>query len=490
MNDNATAAKQGEFPTAQLFLLALCRIAEPVALTSVFPYAYDFMQYLLGAKTSNAAFYAGVFIAVFSLAESLTGFWWGALSDRVGRKPVLLLGCGGTMISLFVLGFSSNIWMAVLGRALGGALNGNIGVVQTMVGEMVTRPEHEPRAYAVMPFFFSIGCTLGPAIGGFFASPAESELPLFGKSRLFQQFPYLLPNLICAGMVFLTMLFASVALKETHPNLRHRKTKYVFWEHRHDESSETPLLYPVSSEVEEPSYGATSTGEEEPHPIPASFNPFRGLGINVWMLVAAICLLSSHTVTYIQLLPIFLRDPPDTSVPPHYMGGVGGLGMSLTQVGLVMGLNGIIGLVVQLLFPFFTERVGIQSTLLLVTTLHPISYFCVPYLAFIPTSTWRTIGLYTWLTMRNVFSTFTYPILLIYIKRWTPDTLMLGRVNGLVASAGAACRTVSPAAAGLLQTIGQHHHFSALAWWGSGIVALVAAVQCWFINTPPEEDNE
>jgi MFS family permease len=161
MTENATAAKHGEFPTLQLFLLgtfspaaaflmsanslhlALCRIAEPVALTSVFPYAYDFMQYLMGADTANAAFYAGVFIAVFSLAESLTGFWWGALSDRIGRKPVLLLGCGGTMISLFVLGFSSNIGMAVLGRALGGALNGNIGVVQTMVGEMVTRPEHE-----------------------------------------------------------------------------------------------------------------------------------------------------------------------------------------------------------------------------------------------------------------------------------------------------------------------------------------------------------
>jgi MFS family permease len=291
-------------------------------------------------------------------------------------------------------------------------------------------------------------------------------------------------------MVFLTMLFASVALKETHPELRHRKTKYVFWEHRHDESSETPLLYSESSEVEEPSYGATSTGEEEPHTGPAGLNPFRGLGINVWMLVAAICLLSSHTVTYIQLLPIFLRDPPDTSVPPHYIGGVGGLDMSLTQVGLVMGVNGIIGLVVQLLFPFFTERVGIQSTLLLVTTLHPVSYFCVPYLAFIPTSTWRTVGLYTWLTMRNVFSTFTFPILLIYIKRWTPNTLMLGRVNGLVASAGAACRTISPAAAGLLQTIGKNHHFSALAWWGSGMIALVAAVQCWFINTPPEEDDE
>lgn len=68
---------------------------------------------------------------------------WGGLSDRVGRKPVLLLGCLGTMLSLVVVGFSSNIWVALAGRALGGLLNGNIGVVQTMVGELVTNPEHE-----------------------------------------------------------------------------------------------------------------------------------------------------------------------------------------------------------------------------------------------------------------------------------------------------------------------------------------------------------
>lgn len=68
---------------------------------------------------------------------------WGALSDRVGRKPVLLLGCFGTMLSLVMVGFASNIWIALIGRALGGLLNGNIGVVQTMVGELVTKPEHE-----------------------------------------------------------------------------------------------------------------------------------------------------------------------------------------------------------------------------------------------------------------------------------------------------------------------------------------------------------
>jgi MFS family permease len=71
------------------------------------------------------------------------GMYWGGLSDRIGRKPVLMIGCVGTMLSMIAVGFASNIWIALLGRAVGGLLNGNIGVIQTMVGELVSKPEHE-----------------------------------------------------------------------------------------------------------------------------------------------------------------------------------------------------------------------------------------------------------------------------------------------------------------------------------------------------------
>tara|TARA_R110002060_G_scaffold68760_1_gene77479 strand:+ start:489 stop:950 length:462 start_codon:yes stop_codon:yes gene_type:complete len=130
------------------FFQAIVRLAEPIALTSIFPYAWPLVQKFHVGNKSDASFYAGLLISAFGLAESLTGMYWGGLSDRIGRKPVLLMGCAGTMISMIMLGFASNIWVAVAGRALGGFLNGNIGVIQTMVEELVTKPEHERECLA------------------------------------------------------------------------------------------------------------------------------------------------------------------------------------------------------------------------------------------------------------------------------------------------------------------------------------------------------
>lgn len=118
-------------------------MAEPIALTSIFPYAWELVKRFEVGSEEYASFYAGLLISSFSLAEALMGMYWGGLSDRIGRKPVLLLGCVGTMFSMVMVGFATNLWVALLGRAIGGLLNGNIAVIQTMVGELVTRPEHE-----------------------------------------------------------------------------------------------------------------------------------------------------------------------------------------------------------------------------------------------------------------------------------------------------------------------------------------------------------
>ena len=115
---------------------------------------------------NEIAIYAGMVTSAFAFAEFSSGVVWGRLSDKVGRKPVLIGGLAGTGLSMIIFGFASNLPVALVGRALGGLLNGyvyvdtcgfeapvnvitdeeqfrNIGVLQTTVAEMVTVKEHQ-----------------------------------------------------------------------------------------------------------------------------------------------------------------------------------------------------------------------------------------------------------------------------------------------------------------------------------------------------------
>lgn len=91
-----------------------------------------------------------------------------------------------------------------------------------MVGELVKRPEHEPRAYAVMPFVWSIGTIIGPSIGGYFAEPVHSFPSFFSTTGVFARFPYLLPNLICSFLLLISIIMAYFLLEETHPDKQQR----------------------------------------------------------------------------------------------------------------------------------------------------------------------------------------------------------------------------------------------------------------------------
>ncbi len=88
-----------------------------------FPYAWVMVRDFDVGDKNSASFYAGIFISTFAFAESLTGMFWGGFSDRIGRKPVLLMGCAGTVLSMMVVGFAPNFWWALAGRALGGLLS-------------------------------------------------------------------------------------------------------------------------------------------------------------------------------------------------------------------------------------------------------------------------------------------------------------------------------------------------------------------------------
>jgi MFS family permease len=92
---------------------------------SIFPYIYFMIQHFnITDDEREIAMYAGMVTSAFAIAEFMASIFWGRLSDRVGRKPILITGLVGTGISMLIFGFSENLGMALFARALGGLLNG------------------------------------------------------------------------------------------------------------------------------------------------------------------------------------------------------------------------------------------------------------------------------------------------------------------------------------------------------------------------------
>jgi MFS family permease len=79
-----------------------------------------------GVPQEEIAKYVGITFASFSFCQFFTGIWWGRASDKFGRKPMVMLGLSGTLLSLMVFGFSTNIKMAIAARCFSGLVNGNV----------------------------------------------------------------------------------------------------------------------------------------------------------------------------------------------------------------------------------------------------------------------------------------------------------------------------------------------------------------------------
>lgn len=504
------------FPTQQLLVLAICRFSEPIAFTSILAYAFVMVKDL-GIAETDASFYAGLLVSAYAVAEALTSMGWGALSDRVGRKPIVLSGLFGVGLSSLIFGLSTNYWMAFAARLVGGALNGNVSVMQTMVAEMVKNPEHEPRAYAVQPLVWTLGSIVGSAMGGFLAQPAVFYPSLFPADGLFGRYPYLLPNLVSVGAVAIAIIQGIFFLEETHHPGAYDKVHAGSDEAIEDDDDETvdentPLRaaegapkshcsasnrpYIVESSLPLPvdernvdlrrsSFGTVHSIKPVVVPAPITtasaaaaappspplqegekiFNP------TVIMLVLLITIFSYHQMAAGSLFPTYLLD--SRQQPLEHLDLIGGLGYTVHDVGVFLSVNGIIGLIVQLfIFPIFLEQIGIWNSLVVVVLVYPLSYSYVPFLSALPVL-WTDVGIYASLFLQAFCGIIIFPAALILLKNATPSFSGLGKVNGLAMSGACLARTIASPIAGIIYSAAG----SAAAWYSCVAVALLGIVQ-------------
>jgi multidrug resistance protein len=154
-----------------------------------------FLSPQLGADKLDIAY----IIAVYAVGAGLFAPLWGRLSDRIGRKPVIMICLAGAAISYVMLGLSSALWMVYVSRAFAGSMAGNVGVASAMMAD-ITRPENRARGMGLIGAAFGLGLVLGPMLGGLLSGDRPG---------------FVLPCLVAGVMSVLAMVAAAVFLPES-----------------------------------------------------------------------------------------------------------------------------------------------------------------------------------------------------------------------------------------------------------------------------------
>ncbi|KOS20306.1 putative membrane protein [Escovopsis weberi] len=481
-------------------------MSEPLVQTSLQSYMFYQLKWfdpLLSDATISGQ--AGILHASFTAAQFVTAMMWGRIADSkfAGRKTVLLIGLLGTSLSCLGFGFCTTFWQALLFRTFGGITNGNVGVMRTMISEIVREKRFQARAFLLLPMTFNIGVIIGPMLGGILSDPAGSYPNLFGDNAFFVKYPYALPNLLSSLFLASAALAVWLGLEETLDALRDETPdmgtrighRLAAWYRKRFGTSPADDGYDSipASDVE------LSGSESSPAPAPrrpakryTQRLPFRRIFTrNVGLTLFAQFFLTFHVGTFNSLWFVFLSTPVHdpaaslhrTRLPFLFTGG---LGLQPRLVGTAMAILGAIGISMQLLlYPSLSARLGTIRSWRSFLLCFPLVYFLVPYLAVVPSTAAppaAKTGPAIWLAIFVVLfiqvtgRTFTLPSQAILVNNCSPHPSVLGTVHGIGQSVSSAGRTIGPMAGGLVYGYGLSHGMVGLVWWLLSGVAVCACL--------------
>lgn len=202
---------------AKLFTLMATAFVDMVGLLMIIPLLPFYVKTLGGSGIEILGMHFGIgiitgfIIAAFTVAQLLSAPMWGHFSDRVGRRPTLLIALGASAIAYLIFGFAHSLLLLFLSRIVQGAGGGTVGVIQAYVADS-TAPEDRARALGWLSATTNLGVALGPVLGSFAITLGKRDL-LPGQGTL--QMGHAAPGIMAAALCLLNIAFVARYLKES-----------------------------------------------------------------------------------------------------------------------------------------------------------------------------------------------------------------------------------------------------------------------------------
>ena len=189
-------------PAAMRFILITVLI-DMISIGLIVPVLPTLVGTFTKDPTERALWY-GVVAFAFSIANFFGSPILGALSDRYGRRPVLLLGFCGLALNFFATALATHLWVLIAVRLVGGAMQANAGVANAYVAD-ITAPEDRAKRFGLLGAMFGIGFIVGPVMGGFLGE-INLQLPFY----------------VAGGFALVNLLYGYFVLPESLPKDKRR----------------------------------------------------------------------------------------------------------------------------------------------------------------------------------------------------------------------------------------------------------------------------
>src|SRR5712692_4825344 len=210
---------------AKLFTLMATAFVDMVGLLMIIPLLPFYVKELGGSGIDVLGLHFGIgsisgfIIASFTIAQLLSAPMWGRFSDRVRRRPALLIALGAAGIAYLIFGFAHSLFVLFVSRLVQGAGGGTVGVIQAYVADS-TDPKDRARALGWLSATTNLGVALGPVLGSFAVALGKRDL-MPGPGTL--QMGHAAPGIMAAALCLLNMIFAARYLTESRDFSEHHE---------------------------------------------------------------------------------------------------------------------------------------------------------------------------------------------------------------------------------------------------------------------------